>query len=73
MMWSRGVSSKLGWLCSYILFVCVVSDLTMWQPTVVCATFLCVGTSVLLFTRAQMGQGKPVIATFILACTAMGK
>ncbi|KAI5118341.1 hypothetical protein M0805_009144 [Coniferiporia weirii] len=40
-------------------------------PSVICAVFLCVGTSILLYLRTRMGQGKPVIAAMILSCTAM--
>jgi len=41
-------------------------------PTLTCAIFLCVGTSILLYLRALMGQGKPIIAAFILSFTALG-
>lgn len=40
-------------------------------PSVICCIFLCLGTSILLYLRTMMGQGKPVIAAMILSCTVM--
>lgn len=42
------------------------------QPSVICAIFLCSGTSILLYLRTKMGQGSFIIGTMILSCTALG-